>query len=586
MSLRQIRPMLWFGPVIVVVGVGWGTRHWFRSDRHDLSSESASVDLAATELLDEAERKYLWEIEHHGQQLSQRGFPLLSRALRRADAESLHRLLAPDFRGEIPKQGRLISTNRFVKAQRFEDAGHPVEELSADEFVSRLLEYRLSFHPEPNVQLSLVTLAPPSRETFDGHWQSSVVLRLWGTTSPDAPAEIVIWLTLTHERPSESIFAHPGWVHAARISQILQSSAPRWLLREVAEERGIKVNHLHDNWRNKGTQPSSGGAYLSDYDRDGYVDLLVTDLNGTQLYAGQPEGRFRPVVSPVNDVLITRDYPVAAFVDLDGDGWDDLIIARRIFHNQPDPAGGRRFVNVTYRTNLSIPPKASQVVVVDYDRDGRLDLYITFPGTPKVGSWVTGRSGDDRGNILLRNQGNWQFEDVTEFSGVRGGNRSCFTAVWFDANDDGWPDVHVINEFGNGVLLVNQGDGRFREHRLSDQPMDFGSMGATCGDIDNDGQIDLYVANMYSKAGTRVLGNLRPDAYPPGVMAVMRRFVTGSQLWHNRGGLRFEPKGDLWRVHAVGWAYGPALVDLDNDGYLDIYATAGFISQDRSEPDG
>lgn len=587
MSRRSFRPVLWVGGVAILVGVGWGARQFLFVDRAEVPAGGAATALPImTELLDEAERAYLWEVEHHGQLLSQRGFPRFTEALRRADADALLRLLASDFRGGFPRQPAVVETRGHVAGRRIEDAGHPPEELTAGAFVARLLEYRHAFNPEPRVQLSLVTLSPPSRSSFDGEWRCSVVLRLWGTWSAEAPAETTIWMELRHPRPADSTFAQSGWIHAARITQVLETSSPRWLLREVAAERGIQVARLHDNWNNKGQQPSTGGAYLTDYDRDGYVDLLVTDLNGTQLYKGGPDGRFTPVISPVNDVLITRDYPVAAFVDLDGDGWDDLILARRIFHNQPDPSGGRRFVNVTYRSNLSIPPRASQVTVVDYDRDGRLDLYITFPGTPKVGSWVTGKSGDDRGNILLRNRGDWQFEDVTEASGVRGGNRSCFTAVWFDANDDGWPDVHVINEFGDGVLLVNQGNGTFREHRLSTEPMDFGSMGATCGDIDNDGHLDLYVANMYSKAGTRVLGNLRADAYPPEVMAKMRRFVTGSQLWRNRGGLQFEAKGEAWRVHAVGWAYGPALVDLDNDGFLDIYATAGFISQDRSEPDG
>src|SRR5262249_54776105 len=153
------------------------------------------------------------------------------------------------------------------------------------------------------------------------------------------------------------------------------------------------------------------------------------------------------------------------------------------------------------------------------------------------------------------------------------------SAVWLDANNDGWPDLYVINEFGNGVLLVNQQDGTFREKLIAHGPTDFGTMGVTCGDIDNDGNVDVYVANMYSKAGYRVIGNLKPDAYPPDLMATLRRFVTGNQLWRNKGGLAFEPKGQDWQVASVGWAYGAALADLDNDGFLDLYATAGFMSQ-------
>src|SRR5262249_6569641 len=170
--------------------------------------------------------------------------------------------------------------------------------------------------------------------------------------------------------------------------------------------------------------------------------------------------------------------------------------------------------------------------------------------------------------------------------GALGGHRSTFTAAWLDANNDGWPDLYVINEFGDGVLLVNNRDGTFSEHALADRPADFGTMGVAVGDVNNDGNIDIYCGNMYSKAGTRVIGNLAPDAYPPPVLERMRRFVAGSQLHLNRGGLKFEQAGQRMQVAAVGWAYGPCLADLDNDGWLDIYATAGFASRDRDKPDG
>jgi hypothetical protein len=91
---------------------------------------------------------------------------------------------------------------------------------------------------------------------------------------------------------------------------------------------------------------------------------------------------------------------------------------------------------------------------------------------------------------------------------------------------------------------------------------------------------------MYSKAGSRVIGNVLPGTYDEAIMERMRHFVQGSQLWKNRGGLKFEPLAQKFQVAAEGWAYGPALVDLDNDGWLDLYATAGFVSQSRAEPDG
>jgi hypothetical protein len=136
------------------------------------------------------------------------------------------------------------------------------------------------------------------------------------------------------------------------------------------------------------------------------------------------------------------------------------------------------------------------------------------------------------------------------------------------------------------VLLLNNQNGTFREQQLAPGPNDFGTMGVTCGDIDNDGNIDIYCANMYSKAGHRVIGNLKSDAYRSEIMATMRQFVAGSQLWRNKGNLHFEKLGQQCQVAAVGWAYGAALVDLNNDGWLDLCASAGFMSSSRDEPDG
>jgi hypothetical protein len=362
-------------------------------------------------------------------------------------------------------------------------------------------------------------------------------------------------------------------------------------MKDVAKERGLDPALLFDTWRtppdSEGAQiVTTGGIYVCDFDRDGILDVLITDVTHHALYKGLPDGTFRDVTTEVG---LGQKLPqssdlagLAAWVDIDGDGWDDLILGNHVYRNE----GGKHFIDYTPLTNLKLPSHTAAIVVADYDRDGKLDLYVTRTGHVRASSWVDGTSGDEAGNLLLRNKGNWQFEDVTARAGAAGGRRSSFTAVWLDADGDGWPDLFVPNEFGNGVLLVNNRDGTFREQPLGPGPVDFGTMGVAAGDLDNDGRIDLYCANMYSKAGSRVIGNLRPDAYSPEVMAKMRQFVVGSQLHLNKGALEFEQAGPRMQVAAVGWSYGPALADLDNDGWLDIYATCGFMSRDPDKPDG
>ena len=394
-----------------------------------------------------------------------------------------------------------------------------------------------------------MTLAPESAEDVNGAWKGEVQLRMWGgmgarggssaealraaalvgqapsglagLPAPASPGEVILNLEFHIARPTEENLATAGWLQGCALHQTVAEQASRFLFKDVTAERGLDTRFYYDNWT-RGSKPlmtMTGGVYLTDFDRDGCLDMLVVDVNRIDLYKGLPDGRFREVAAAVGLPLRPVHSTVAAFVDLDGDGWEDLILDTRIFRNVPDGRGGRRFVDVTAFSNLRIPNDAVGIIPCDYDRDGHMDLYLTRGGQTKASSWVDG-TGAGAGNQLWHNTGNdLRFEDVTERSGTAGGQRSTFSAVWLDADNDGWPDLYVINEFGSGVLLLNNHDGTFREKQLTDGPGDFGSMGVTCGDIDNDGNIDLYVASMYSKAGSRIVGNVRPDAYPPELMA-------------------------------------------------------------------
>jgi hypothetical protein len=600
MSYRRRLSLIWLALLAVAGCASAGV--YFYTHRADsaastVSSSAATEDppvIDPTVIMDEAQGEYLWQIEHHGNVLTRdpHGFKALGRALSQADQPAITRLLAANFTGTTlghPREEIRVA-NDFADVVREQPGKAPAAPLTGPLFVAELLKYRAMFSQPPKVNLALMGLRPVQPKYLDGPWQGSCQLRMWGQMGQDKPGEVVLVLKYEITRPTEEALAKGGWLHTGVFEQIQTARAPHFLMHEVAAKRGIDVGRFHDNWLKKpaDTLTQTGGVYLCDFDRDGILDMLIIDTKDIALYKGQLDGSFREVTSEVGlpNTWENRRWQspsIVAFVDIDGDGWEDLILGGRVYKN----VQGKTFLDYTEFTNLRIPEDASAVAIADFDRDGRLDLYVARPGPGKAGDWLTGKNGDpERFNQLLRNKGNWQFENVTAKSGAGGGNRSCFSAVWLDANNDGWPDLYVINEFGNGVLLVNQGNGTFAEHQLGNGPCDFGTMGVTVGDIDNDGNIDIYCANMYSKAGNRIFGNVLPGTYPEPMMAKVRSFVAGSQLWRNRGGLQFEPMGKKYQVNACGWAYGAALVDLDNDGWLDLYATCGFVSQSRDEPDG
>jgi hypothetical protein len=585
--------------LVGIAGVGWrmlrlrasATEHQFVTRRLEVSVNARpSVPLpvtASVPTLPEEEREYLWQVEHYGLLLGRIGFQPLADALKHADPTRLAALLADDFQGRVPSHPRQTRFRSLVAAvERDRDDGQPPLILSRDEFVARLLEHRHAFGVRPQVKVSLMSLGSERRPALEGNWRGTCLLRMWGEAAPGKPAEVTLTLSYRLPQPDESVYAAGGWLKQCSVEQSQVARGERYLMKEMAEPRGFEPGKLHDNWLNHDATPlpTSGGVYVCDYDRDGRLDVLITDVNEYILYHGRDGGRFEDVTTRAGLPRrpFTSEAPGAAFADLDGDGWEDLLLGNNVFRNLE----GHKFEIVpSGETTLQLPVSGAAIALADYDRDGRIDIYVARSHLSMADSWLVGL-GNQAVNQLWHNEGHWQFRDVTSKSGTGGGGRSAFTALWLDLDNDDWPDLYVPNEFGNGLLLINQHDGTFQPAALAEGPCDFGTMGTTCGDVDNDGRIDIYAANMYSKAGSRIIGNLAPGVYPEPILAKMRRFVTGSQLHHNLGRLKFEQLGERYQIAAVGWAYGAALADLDNDGWLDLFATCGYVSQDRSKPDG
>ncbi len=179
--------------------------------------------------------------------------------------------------------------------------------------------------------------------------------------------------------------------------------------------------------------------------------------------------------------------------------------------------------------------------------------------------------------MLLVNRGG-RFEVPEEASALRV-FRNTFQSTWSDFDRDGDPDVYLASDYGPNQLFRNEGDGSFRDVTGATGTADVGfGMGASWGDYDHDGRQDLYVTNMYSTAGNRILHKF--SHVDEEILGTAR----GNTLFRNRSG-SFEKvsglKAPSLTVEKAGWSWGGQFADVDNDGFLDIYALSGYYTAPR-----
>lgn len=356
------------------------------------------------------------------------------------------------------------------------------------------------------------------------------------------------------------------------------------------------------------------------------------------LFRNRGDGSFEDV-APQLGLDVDGDVQSTVFADFDNDGDRDAILARHLKPSLYLVNDNGRFVDrgQALVKGGELPMLGSSVAAADYNGDGLLDVYIsTYAGDfaqramnvirYKSGNkkWITAlkpfvAKGDwktlhsmfedaaptnkfftDRPgppNVLLRNLGNGEFEVDTESAASRF-FRNTYQATWADYDEDGDPDIYCANDFSPNYLFRNNGDGTFTDATSETGTADVGfGMGAGWGDYDGDGRQDLYVANMFSKAGRRVTSffeegreNYDPEAVGEGIDPMFRRMAEGNSLFRNLDGKwekvsgmppeerwDIQPNGKL-PVEEGGWSWGGQFCDFDNDGWLDLYTLSGYYT--------
>lgn len=379
-----------------------------------------------------------------------------------------------------------------------------------------------------------------------------------------------------------------------------QSEAtPAWpvTFTDVAREAGLVHSTIYGGVDRKRfiIETNGSGVALVDVDNDGWLDAFV--LSGTRLKEGAREDAvFKGLDAPTNrlyrntrngrfedvtDGAGLRRTGWASGVcagDYDNDGWTDLFVTyfgQNVLYRN---LGSGRFEDVTRGAGLFVNATrwGSGCTFIDFDRDGRLDLFVanylrfdlgtapepgsgancTWKGIP-VNCGPKGLPTDT--NLLYRNEGQGKFSDVSERSGIaRVAGRYPMTALAVDLNADSWPDIYVASDSTAAILYRNNKEGTFTDVAVesgtayNDQGSAQAGMGLAAGDYDNDGALDLVKTH-----------------FADDIPALYRSL--GKGLFEDRAtaaGLNVENRHVEW---------GAGLTDFDNDGFVDLLYVTGNV---------
>jgi hypothetical protein len=364
-----------------------------------------------------------------------------------------------------------------------------------------------------------------------------------------------------------------------------QPPGPRFT--DITEQAGVTFKHVSSPEKRYIVESMSGGVALFDYDNDGRLDIylvnsLTVDLLKSKgktksiLYRNNGDGTFADVTDKagVGDVGWGMGVAVA---DYNNDGYEDLYVTcvgpNRLFKNNGDGT----FSDVTDKAGVGDPRWSAGAAFFDYDADGQLDLFVSnyvafdFNNLPEFGKGKLcqykgipvqcgPRGLPGEGDVLYHNNGDGTFIDVTKKAGVADPNGYYgLGVIASDFDDDGLIDLFVANDSTPNFLYKNNGDGTFKEvgftsgTAVNENGSEQGSMGVTVADYNHDGRLDLFVTNF-------------DDDY--------------NTLYRNDGRGSFTDVSHAARVAAVSLPYvgwGTRFFDYDNDGWVDLFVANGHV---------
>ncbi len=350
------------------------------------------------------------------------------------------------------------------------------------------------------------------------------------------------------------------------------------------------------------------GIAAADVDGDGKIDLyFVNQIGGCELWRNRGNGEFENITDSAGVGLKSKICVAASFADLDNDGDPDLFVTMVKMGNVLFENIGRgKFKEVTSESGLGFVGHSSGAIMFDYDKDGLLDIFVA-----NVGAYTTteiGPGGYYKGVanmksvwanptlhepcVLYRNLGNLSFRDTTDLMKPP---IECWSgdASFCDLNEDGFPDLYVLNMNGANEYYQNISGRAFVDKTRQYFPRTpQGAMGIKFFDFNQDGKIDLFITDMHSDMSLPQLNasrrNLRLNFEtsksetwcgvnwsPQERSFATNRFIFGNAFFLNQGNGQFIEISDTIGPETF-WPWGMSVADLNADGFEDAFITAGM----------
>ena len=337
---------------------------------------------------------------------------------------------------------------------------------------------------------------------------------------------------------------------------------------DVADDAGLEYTALVDP--EDGSRLTSSGAYVVDFDNDGYEDVLAVGGDNPVLFENTGDGYEE------RRTFEHRGVRSAHFFDHDNDGYRDLLLAEFggefIFYENEGGEFSRH--DVGFDTEARSP---TSINTADVTGNGCLDVFVGQYGVfaqggplrPDVGREVAERHPEVRptttpGNENLLFRGDCEgFEEMTERAGIEGDNWTLASSM-VDFTGDGYPDIHVGNDFSADVIYTNNGDGTF-DRRTMGPETDRNAMSSTVADVNDDFSLDLFVTNIYV-----------PDTESIDLQSGIQELIQvspvpeGNNLLVNDGNGTFVDEAPEHGLEKGGWGWSATIADYSNDGHLEV----------------